>query len=59
MERQIPEVWSIFSLSGPSKSTDESRRNRVENGIHVNWSQRNQDLMMKWSDRQAKSFLST
>ena len=51
MERQIPDVWNIFSLTGPSYSKDESKRSQVENGFHINWTQRNQDLLLKWCDR--------
>ena len=49
MERQIPDVWNIFALSGSTYNRDESKR--TENGIHVNWSQRNQDLLNRWCDR--------
>jgi hypothetical protein len=56
MERQIPDVWNIFSLSGPnyglkSQQGDDSRRPQIEAGIHVNWSPKNQDLLLKWCDR--------
>jgi hypothetical protein len=51
MERQIPDVWNIFALSGPSSGRDETRRPPVDTGLHLNWSQRNQDLLLKWCDR--------
>lgn len=60
MERQIPDVWNIFSLSGPDYSQQQQRRTAAAASstadanypyFHVNWSNHNQDLLHKWCDR--------
>jgi hypothetical protein len=64
MDRQIPDIWNIFSIGGPDYSNKHNTINNQFNqfspavagaadggGIHVNWSSRNQDLLNKWTDR--------
>lgn len=54
MERRIPDVWDIFSLShGTWSDLESSRRKYDSNGIHVNWSphSKNAQMLMQWCDR--------
>ena len=54
MDRQIPDVWNIFSLSGPDYSqnrTSQQQRNNYSFFHHVNWTTENQALLHKWCDR--------
>ena len=62
MERQIPDVWNIFSLSGPDYSQKQQQQQRRTAAaastadanypyFHVNWTNHNQDLLHKWCDR--------
>eukprot|EP00093_Oithona_nana_P006005 06005.XXX_305654_306517_1 [CDS] Oithona nana genome sequencing. len=55
MDRQIPDVWNIFSISGPppdyktKKSTTNTNPNNWS--YHHNWNVRSQEMLHKWSDR--------
>merc|ERR1712038_877963 len=54
MDRQIPDVWNIFSLSGPDYSqnrTSQQQQNNYSFFHHVNWTTENQALLHKWCDR--------
>ena len=56
MDRRIPDVWDIFSLTGPGWTYDSSRRVGARydhNGMHTNWSPhaRNTQMLMQWCDR--------
>ena len=53
MERQIPDVWNIFSLSGPDYSQQRAAQQSNVNYpfLHTNWSNNHQALLHKWCDR--------
>ncbi len=44
MDRQIPDVWRIFSLSGPEYNHHQNRAPIYPN-MHVNWSHANTELL--------------
>ncbi len=49
MDRQIPDVWNIFSIPGPDYHY---QRPNYHANYHLNWSNaRSQELLHKWSDR--------
>lgn len=52
MDRQIPDVWNIFSLSGPDYSQQRAAQQQSNYPyFHVNWSNNHQALLHKWCDR--------
>jgi len=54
MERQIPDVWNIFSLtSGPDYQNRQNMNQNHPNfaNYHQHWTSKSQDLLHKWSDR--------
>ena len=57
MDRTIPDVWNIFSLSGPNygygshPSNRTSTQHHMTDGFHVNWSAYDQGMLQKWCDR--------
>lgn len=55
MDRQIPDVWNIFSLAGPPPDykTKKATANTNPNNwsYHHNWNVRSQEMLHKWSDR--------
>ena len=54
MDRGIPDVWNIFSLSGPNYGQGANSRKPntlINDGFHVNWSTYDQGMLQKWCDR--------
>ena len=55
MDRNIPDVWNIFSLSGPNYGQNRHPVNRnhllMNDGFHVNWASYDQGMLQKWCDR--------
>lgn len=57
MDRQIPDVWNIFSIAGPApdyktkKATALASTNGTQWSYHHNWNVRSQEMLHKWSDR--------
>jgi len=63
MDRQIPNVWNIFSLAaGPDPNQRQQISNQPQHyrhqpqqqhhqNFHLNWSTKSQDLLHKWCDR--------
>ena len=56
MDRQIPDVWNIFSLAGPAPDykTKKAVASAAATGhwsYHHNWNARSQEMLHKWSDR--------
>lgn len=56
MERQIPDVWNIFSIAGPApdykaKKAAASAASTGHWSYHHNWNARSQEMLHKWSDR--------
>ena len=54
MDRNIPDVWNIFALSGPNYGQGSSSgraRQVIKDGLHVNWSSYDQSMLQQWCDR--------
>lgn len=54
MDRSIPDVWNIFSLSGPNYgqgSHSGKTHHLIKDGFHVNWSSYEGGMLQKWCDR--------
>jgi len=54
MDRSIPDVWNIFSLSGPNygQGSHSGRTHHLmKDGLHVNWTSYDHGMLQKWCDR--------
>ena len=54
MDRSIPDVWNIFSMSGPNygQGSHSGRTHHLmKDGFHVNWSSYDHVMLQKWCDR--------